>query len=216
MPVQAESTSAGSGSPGTPLATRGVARCRAAPGSKPPCIRRLQRRGGGADASRSGPARSEAMRHGMRPGPRAISQNPRSAGEACASFYCGLPRGANASPATSTLPQNSGAPGRPDARTSALERSVARGGPGRLGPVGIAVGALGRRDQTLADSLLARGLAGAPDGLAPFPARGLGGLLVVFPELHLTEHAFTLKALFQNSKGLVDVVIAYLNLQKLS
>ncbi|KQN77151.1 hypothetical protein ASE94_16685 [Devosia sp. Leaf64] len=76
--------------------------------------------------------------------------------------------------------------------------------------------ALGSRDQTFADSLLASILAGAANGLTLFTDALFRGLLKILPELHFAEDAFALKALLEDTKGLFDVVVAYLNLQKIS
>lgn len=68
-------------------------------------------------------------------------------------------------------------------------------------------------DQAFALRLLARGLAGAADGLACFPRSFLGRFLVSPAALHLAEKAFALKLLFQDPEGLIDIVIADGNLQ---
>ncbi|KFL25896.1 hypothetical protein JP74_15640 [Devosia sp. 17-2-E-8] len=71
-------------------------------------------------------------------------------------------------------------------------------------------------DQPFADHLFTHVLAGAPHGLSLLPCSRFGRFLVIFPTLHFPEHAFSLEALLQNTEGLIDVVVAYQNLQKLS
>lgn len=55
-------------------------------------------------------------------------------------------------------------------------------------------------------------LAGAADSLSGFARTALRGLLIMAAELHLAEHAFTLKLLFQRLQRLIDVIITDENL----
>ena len=89
VPLQAESRSARSGSPGTPLLTRGAAPCGTVPGGQAATHEAAAETGLGRT---SGPPFATdctvfAMRHGMRPSRPAIRPKPRSAGEARASFH---------------------------------------------------------------------------------------------------------------------------------
>ena len=56
-------------------------------------------------------------------------------------------------------------------------------------------------------------LAGATDRFRLFPGPAFRGLFVGPPELHLAEDAFTLHLFLKNLEGLIDVVIAYHDLQ---
>ena len=75
---------------------------------------------------------------------------------------------------------------------------------------------LGSRDQPFADGLLAGGLAIAPDGLSLLTGLSLGGLLIGFPRLHFTKDPFSLHLSLESPKGLVDVIVPYENLQRMS
>jgi len=76
--------------------------------------------------------------------------------------------------------------------------------------------ALWRGDQAFADSLFTRVLAGTANGFAFLAHALFRGLLEILPKLHLTENAFALKSLLENAEGLFDIVVADLNLQKIS
>src|SRR5262249_50227580 len=67
--------------------------------------------------------------------------------------------------------------------------------------------------QTLALGLLPRQLARETHGLGLRADTLLGGLLVIIPELHLTENALALHLLLQRLEGLIDVVVSNLNQQ---
>ncbi len=87
---QAESTAAWVGSPIKPLQPHGVLdvarlRGRGCAHTRPGKV------GNAGSPGLSGHPRPVAMRHGMLPGSGTISPKPRSAGEARASFICGLP-----------------------------------------------------------------------------------------------------------------------------
>src|ERR1700720_618956 len=73
---------------------------------------------------------------------------------------------------------------------------------------------LGGRQQALALRQLARRLAGPPYRLALFARPALGGLLVEFLALQLAKESLALQLLFEDAQGLVDVVVAYENLQE--
>ncbi len=70
------------------------------------------------------------------------------------------------------------------------------------------------RQQTFALHLLASQLAGAANGFCLFPGPLLGGLFEVVPELHLPENALALELFLESFESLVDVVVAYENLQE--
>src|SRR5438445_111071 len=74
---------------------------------------------------------------------------------------------------------------------------------------------LRRGDETLALGLLARELACTTHRLGLFPRRSFRRLFVKPSLLHFPENAFTLHLLLQNSESLVDVVVAYENLQRM-
>src|SRR6202043_66733 len=74
---------------------------------------------------------------------------------------------------------------------------------------------LRRGGQALALRLLARGLACTTHRLGLFPRRSFRRLFVKPSLLHFPEDAFTLHLLLQNSESLVDVVVAYENLQRM-
>src|SRR5918994_1664994 len=96
-------------------------------------------------------------------------------------------------------------------------RRSARSGHRPAGASGARTGLrLGSRDQTFADGLLAGGLAIAPDGLGLLAGLSLGGLLIGLPRLHFAEDPFALHLLLENPEGLIDVVVAYQNLQWMS
>ena len=59
---------------------------------------------------------------------------------------------------------------------------------------------------------LAQQLAIATDGLGLLPGATLGRLLVVATHPHLAVQAFALHLLLQRAQGLVDIVVANLNL----
>src|SRR5262249_50933450 len=61
--------------------------------------------------------------------------------------------------------------------------------------------------------LLARKLAGPANRLALLPRRPFRRLLVESPPLHFPEHAFALHFPLQSAESLVDIVIAYEDLQ---
>src|SRR5690606_13280697 len=73
-----------------------------------------------------------------------------------------------------------------------------------------------RGDQAFADGELACCLATTADGLGLLTRALFRGLLVSAPRPHFAEHAFALHFLFQDPEGLLDVVVAYQNLQWLS
>ena len=68
-------------------------------------------------------------------------------------------------------------------------------------------------DEPFALCLLARELARAADRFGLFAVFALRRLFVRAPLLHLTKHAFALHFLFQNTKRLIDIVVAHKNLQ---
>ena len=71
-----------------------------------------------------------------------------------------------------------------------------------------------RSEEAFALQLLARELAGSPDGLGPLAGLLDGRLLEMLPELHLAEHALALQLLLERAQRLVDVVVTnhYLHL----
>ena len=71
-------------------------------------------------------------------------------------------------------------------------------------------------DQPVSNGLLSRGLSEPPDGLALLAHTLFGWFLVVFSELHFAEHALALETFLENAKGLIDIVVAYSYLQKMS
>ena len=73
-------------------------------------------------------------------------------------------------------------------------------------------GAVARGLEAFALDPLAFHLAGAAHRLGRFPGAPLGGFFVMAAKLHLAEHAFTLKFLFQRLQRLIDVVIPNENL----
>jgi len=81
---------------------------------------------------------------------------------------------------------------------------------------GATFGTLRSGDKAFTNGLLARGLAAAANGFGLAANALFGGLLKILAELHLAEDAFALKALLENAEGLLDVVVAYLDLQKIS
>lgn len=80
---------------------------------------------------------------------------------------------------------------------------------------GDGLAALGRRQKSFALSLLASGLAGTADSLGLLTGLTLGGLLIGFPLLHLAENALALHLLLENTKSLIDIVVANQDLQKI-
>lgn len=72
---------------------------------------------------------------------------------------------------------------------------------------------LGRRQEAFTLRLLASRLAAPPDRLGFLPNPPLGGLLIGAPCLHLAEQALALHLLFEDTKSLIDIVVAYKNLQ---
>ena len=64
----------------------------------------------------------------------------------------------------------------------------------------------------LALGALAHELAVAPDGLGLLSGSPLGGLLVVPAHPHLPIETFALHLLLERTERLVDIVVAYLNL----
>ena len=70
-----------------------------------------------------------------------------------------------------------------------------------------------RGDQSFALGLLAGQLPGAPDRLTLFPGALFGRLLKRAPSFHFTENTLALQLSFEDAEGLVDIVVAYENLQ---
>src|SRR6476646_10933695 len=66
----------------------------------------------------------------------------------------------------------------------------------------------GRRKQSFPDRLLPGELAGAANGLGLLARLSLRGLLIGAALLHFPEHAFALHLLLQDTKRLVDIVVA--------
>ena len=79
-----------------------------------------------------------------------------------------------------------------------------------LGTSGTSRSARSRRGGQTAFALgaLAGELTGTTNGLSLLTSLLLRRLLVVVPELHLTENAFALQLLLQRAQRLVDIVIA--------
>jgi hypothetical protein len=71
------------------------------------------------------------------------------------------------------------------------------------------------RQKTFALGLFAGQLAHTADGFVLLPVSPLGRLLVKSPLLHFAEDSFALHFLLQVPKRLVDVVVAYENLQRI-
>jgi|HigsolmetaAR201D_1030396.scaffolds.fasta_scaffold00148_26 hypothetical protein len=76
---------------------------------------------------------------------------------------------------------------------------------------GSAISALGR--QSLALGELARQFALAADGFTLLPSPTFRGLFIGPAGLHFTEDAFTLQLALEDTKSLIDIVVAYKNLQ---
>jgi len=70
-----------------------------------------------------------------------------------------------------------------------------------------------RGDKAFALGLLAGQLPGAPDRLTLFAGALFGRLLKRAPGFHFTENTLALQLSFENSEGLVDIVVADENLQ---
>lgn len=71
----------------------------------------------------------------------------------------------------------------------------------------------GRSAATFSNCLFAGQLAGPPDGLGLFARPLFGWLFKVIPQFHFTEHAFALHLFLQRLQGLINIIIAYNNLQ---
>lgn len=71
-------------------------------------------------------------------------------------------------------------------------------------------------DESLALCPFARQLAGPANGLIGLSGPLLGRLLVSPTAFHLAEDAFALQFLFEDPKGLIDVVVSDENLQRTS
>ncbi len=71
----------------------------------------------------------------------------------------------------------------------------------------------GRWQQTFPDGLLPSELAGPANGLGPLAGLPLRRLLVGTPLFHFPEDALTLHLLLQNTKRLIDIVVANKYLQ---
>src|SRR2546421_415990 len=95
---------------------------------------------------------------------------------------------------------------RPCARTAGARTSA---GPARRG-----LRLAGK--QALALHLLARELACPADRFRPFTRLFLGGFFVMTTKLHFAENALALHLFLERLEGLVDVVVADENLQKMS
>ncbi len=63
---------------------------------------------------------------------------------------------------------------------------------------------------------LAGELAGAADGFGALTGLLLGRLFIAPAELHLAEDAFTLHLLLQGAERLIDIVVAYVDLNQFS
>src|SRR5437762_7705280 len=71
-------------------------------------------------------------------------------------------------------------------------------------------------EQALALHLLARKLACPADRLRAFTRLFLGGFFIVAAKLHFAENALALHLLLERLEGLIDIVVADENLQKIS
>src|ERR1041384_3522852 len=74
---------------------------------------------------------------------------------------------------------------------------------------------LRHREQPFTLGLLAFKLAYSADGFAALPRRSHRGLFVKTFALHFAEQPLPLHSLFQNFKGLIDVVVANVYLQNI-
>jgi hypothetical protein len=72
---------------------------------------------------------------------------------------------------------------------------------------------LRRGNEPVAHRLLARKFPGSAGCFSLLPGRFLGGLLVEPTPFHFAKYAFPLHFLLQDSKGLIDVVVADEHLQ---
>ena len=71
-------------------------------------------------------------------------------------------------------------------------------------------------DLSVANRLLPLCLSAASDSFGFLPHSDLRWLFEVLPTLHFAENTFSLEALFQDAKGLLNVVVSDLNLQRIS
>jgi hypothetical protein len=71
----------------------------------------------------------------------------------------------------------------------------------------------GRSAATFANGFFTGQLARPPDRLGLLARPLFGWLFKVIPQFHLTEHAFALHLFLQRLQGLINIIIAYNNLQ---
>ena len=122
------------------------------------------------------------------------------------------PYGSNGSGATPTLT-------RPHVYvrdTSALRSGRPRSRTTKSGPLIWLRLRLWIGDLSVANRLLPLCLSATSDSFRFLPHSDLRWLFEVLPTLHFAEHTFSLEALFQDAKGLLNVVVSDLNLQRIS